>query len=103
MKELASFVEVNMPRLLSYAFYLNVDQTQITVVAVHPDSASLAFHLDTGAAEFRKFASLLELSSIEVYGHVSDTVVDRLQEKARMLGSGTVSTLDFYAGFARSK
>jgi hypothetical protein len=101
MKDLASFVEANMPRLLSYAFFLNEDETEMTVVAIHPDSASLKFHLDTGAAEFRKFASLLELLSIDVYGRVSDAVASRLNEKAGMLGSGTVAIHEFYAGFDR--
>jgi hypothetical protein len=101
MEHLAAFVETNMPRLLSYGFFLSEDQSRMTVVAVHPDSESLEFHLDTGAAEFRKFASLLELSSIEVYGQVSDTAVERLHQKARMLGTGTVAVNEFHAGFAR--
>lgn len=101
MKELAVFVEANMPRLVSYGFYLDEKRTEMTVVAVHPDSASLAFHLDTGADEFRKFADLIELVRIEIYGSVSDDVLERLHQKARMLGSGTVAVYDFHAGFAR--
>lgn len=101
MRHLATFVEANMPRLISYGFFLNEARTQMTVVAVHPDSASLEFHLDVGSAEFRKFADLIDLLRIEVYGQVSDTVLGRLQEKARMLGKGTVVVHDFYAGFTR--
>jgi hypothetical protein len=101
MRDLAAFVEANVPQVLSYAFFLNDDQTQMTVVAVHPDSTSLEFHMDTGAAEFRKFASLIDLSSIVVYGRVSEAVVDRLHRKARMLGAGTVAVHAFHAGFAR--
>jgi hypothetical protein len=101
MKELAAFVEANMPRLISYEFFLNEDQTEMTVVAVHPDSASLAFHLDKGAAEFRKFASLIDLLRIEVYGQISAAVTARLSEKAQMLGSGTLAVHEFWAGFAR--
>ena len=101
MKDLAAFVEANMPRILSYAFFLNDDQTQMTVVAIHPDSASLEFHLDTGAAEFRKFATLLNLLKIDVYGRVSESVISRLEEKAEALGSGTLTIHEFYAGFTR--
>ena len=101
MKGLAAFVEANVPQLLSYAFFLDDVRTQMTVVAVHPDSASLEFHMDLGAAEFRKFASLIDLSSIEVYGRVSEAVLERLHQKARMLGRGTVAVHEFYAGFAR--
>lgn len=101
MKRLAAFVEANVPQLISYGFFLDGDRTQMTVVAVHPDSASLEFHMDVGGAEFRKFADLIDLSRIEVYGGVSDTVRERLQQKARMLGTGTVAVHEFYAGFTR--
>jgi hypothetical protein len=101
MKHLAAFVEANMPQLISYGFFLNEARTQMTVVAVHPESASLEFHLDAGGAEFRKFADLIDLLRIEVYGQVGDAVLERLQQKARMLGRGTVVVHDFYAGFAR--
>ena len=58
MKDLAAFVEANVPQLISYGFFLDEDRTQMTVVAVHPDSASLEFHMDVGGAEFRKFRDL---------------------------------------------
>lgn len=101
MKHLADFVEANVPRLRSYAFFLDEARTRMTVVAVHPDSESLAFHLDTGAAEFAKFADLIELVRIEVYGRVPDAVMERLHRKARMLGTGSVTMHEVHAGFAR--
>ena len=101
MKDLAAFVETNVPQLISYGFFLDKDRTQMTVVAVHPDSASLQFHMDVGNSEFQKFADLIDLSRIEVYGPVSDAVLERLHHKARMLGSGTVAAHEFYAGFSR--
>jgi hypothetical protein len=101
MKDLAAFVEANMPRLLSYGFFLDEDRTHMTVVAVHSDSESLEFHMDVGGTEFRKFADLIDLSRIEVYGAVSEAVLERLHQKARMLGSGTVALHELYAGFAR--
>ena len=101
MKVLAAFVETNMPRVFSYGFFLDEDRTQMTVVAVHPDSESLEFHMDTGAAEFQKFADLIDLSRIEVYGAVSDGVLERLHQKARVLGNGIVAVHELYAGFAR--
>ena len=60
MKRLAVFVEQNMPRVISYGFFLDKDRAQMTVVAVHPDSESVEFHMDTGADEFRDFADLIE-------------------------------------------
>ena len=101
MKSLAAFVETNVPQLISYGFFLNEDRNQMSVVAVHPDSASIEFHMEVCGAEFRKFAELIELSRIEIYGNVSDSVLQRLQQKARMLGNGTVAVHDLYAGFTR--
>lgn len=101
MKRLAAFVEANVPQLISYGFYLDGNRTQMTVVAVHPDSASLEFHMDIGGAEFRRFADLIDLARIEVFGGVSDAVKERLQQKAKMLGTGTVDIHEFFAGFAR--
>lgn len=45
MKELAAFVEANEPRIISYNVYFNPDATRMTVMHVHPDSASLEFHM----------------------------------------------------------
>ena len=100
-KALAAFVEANVPQLISYGFFLNHDRTRMTVVAVHPYSASLQFHLEVGASEFRKFGGLIDLLEISVYGHVTETVLRRLHEKARALGTGTVAVHQFYAGFSR--
>ena len=101
MKRLATFVEANVPQLISYGFFLDENQREMTVVAVHPDSASLAFHMDACGAEFRKFADLIKLLRIEVYGSIDDSVLKRLQQKAQMLGRGTVAVHEFYAGFSR--
>jgi hypothetical protein len=101
MKHLAAFVEANMPRVISYGFFLDENRTRMTVVAVHPDPGSLEFHMDAGGAEFRKFADLIDLSRIEVYGAVSETVLERLHQKAQLLGNGTVAVHELYAGFVR--
>lgn len=101
MDHLASFVEKNIPRIISYAFYLDAENKQMTVISVHPDSACLIDHMDRGNEEFRKFGTLIKLSEIEIYGGVSEEVLTRLHNKAEMLGSGTVKVYDFFAGFAR--
>jgi hypothetical protein len=100
--ELSRFVEAHMPQLLSYGFYLDDSGTTMTVVAVHTDSSSLESHLDTGREAFRKFADLIELERIEVYGHVSAAARDRLHQKAHMLGDATVIVHELHAGFART-
>lgn len=73
----------------------------MTVVAVHPDSASLELHLEIGGEEFRKLAHLLTLTAVECYGRPSERALDQLGDKAEMLGSGgTVISIGRFAGFA---
>lgn len=101
MDHLSAFVQENVRRLLAYGFFLDDSRTRMTVVAVHPDSASLEFHLDAGAAEFRKFSDLVELERIEVYGSVDAPVLERLRRKAEALGGGSVVVHGLHAGFSR--
>jgi hypothetical protein len=99
MDNLSRYVEEPMPRVAFYGFFLDETQSTMTVVAVHPDSASLQFHLDEGNEEFRKFGHLLDLSRIDVYGEVSDgsrsgsTVRRRCwgAERSRCTSSGPAS------------
>lgn len=102
MNELTAFVEANEPQLISYGFFLNESETRMTVVAVHPDSESMELHMKIGGPGFRKFTNLIRLSSISVYGRPSDTVVDQLREKARMLGGATVVVNPPFVSFSRA-
>jgi hypothetical protein len=101
MDDLARYVEAHMPRLLAYGFYLDEDRATMTVVALHPDSPSLEFHLDEGREAFRRFADFIELQRIEVYGAVSPAVLERLHQKAKMLGDASVVVHELHAGFSR--
>lgn len=99
--ELAAFIEGNVPEVLAYNVYLSEDSTEMTVVHVHADPTSLDRHLEVGGPVFRKFADLLTLRSIHVYGEPSRKAMDLLREKARTLGSGDVVVHRPRAGFSR--
>lgn len=99
MTDLAQFVEENEPQLVSYEFYLDEGENSMTVVAVHPDSASMEFHMEVAGERFKPFADLITLRSIDVFGEPSSRVVELLEEKARMLGAGTVRVHHRHAGF----
>ena len=99
--ELAEFIEANVPQVLAYSIYLSEEGREMTVVHVHAEPGSLDRHLETGGPVFRKFADLLKLKSIRVYGEPSERAVDLLREKASTLGSGDVTVLRPSAGFSR--
>ena len=102
VRTLVDFVEAHEPQLIAYAFHLDEDAGEMTVVAVHPDSASLELHMEVAGGEFRKLAHLLSLREIRLYGHPSDRAVALLQQKAEMLGDGvTIFVQSPYAGFVR--
>jgi hypothetical protein len=99
--ELVRFVEANEPQLISYAFYLNEAATRMTVIAIHPDSASLALHMSVAGPLFRRFRDFIRMSAIEIHGPLDEALLDQLRQKAGMLGSGTVLSHRRHAGFTR--
>ncbi len=98
---LVALIESNEPRLIAYAVYLNEDRTELSVVHVHRDVASLVTHFQVTGPAFRNFVDLVRLQSIDVYGEAPEDVVDQLRAKARLLGNATVSVHAFHAGFIR--
>jgi hypothetical protein len=90
MGRLVDFVEANEPRLIAYNVYFSDDGARMTVVSVHPDSASLEHHMEVAGPLFRQFVELVDLSSIHIYGEPSTNVVELAREKARLLGNSTV-------------
>ena len=101
MTDLVAFVEANEPQLISYDFYIEDESHVMTCVAMHPDSASMEFHMDIGWEKFRAFADHIHQRSIDVYGAANDNVVARLRRKIEMLGSGKVTVHARQAGFTR--
>jgi quinol monooxygenase YgiN len=101
IRELVDFVEANEPRLIAYNVYLSDDGTKMTVVNVHPDSASLEYHMTVAAPLFRQFVELDTLSSIHIYGEPSERVLKQSHEKAQLLGRRAVVVETVFAGFTR--
>jgi hypothetical protein len=100
MAELAQFVKTSGTRAIAYDMYLDQDGRRMTVVQVHPDSASVEQQLTAAAVIFAKFAPLLTMRAMDVYGEPSASLMDVLRRKADRLGLGgppTVHTLQ--AGF----
>jgi hypothetical protein len=102
VKRIVDFIDTREPRLVTYGFYIDEDVARMTVVAVHPDSASLELHLDIGGPEFRKAAHLLTLTGIECYGRPSAKALEQLRQKAAALGDGgAIVSVGRFAGFER--
>ena len=102
VRELVRFVGLHQPQMATYGFYLNEEANEMTVVSVHPDSASLERHVEVGSPEFRKLAPFLRLREIEIFGSLSEKATALVQQKADDLGErGVVTVHRQFAGFAR--
>lgn len=101
MKELVEFVDANETRPLLYSVYFNDDDTEMTVLQVHPDSASMEFHMDVAGSEFKGLSEFLTLLRIDIYGKASDRLVDQMRQKATLLGNATLAVHGPHAGLAR--
>ena len=100
--DLVRYIEEREPQLIHYGFYIDEAGSRMTVIAVHPDTASVELHMEVGGPAFRGFAELIEMEGIEVYGSTSGRMLDQLNEKVAMLGEhGRVVLGDLHAGFAR--
>ena len=73
--ELVDFVETNEPRLIAFHAYLDEAGSKLTVIHVHPDSASMEFHMQVNAKHFATAFDYLDQSvSEQYYGALSDTL-----------------------------
>ncbi|MFP4634817.1 MAG: hypothetical protein ACLFRD_03055 [Nitriliruptoraceae bacterium] len=100
--EVVAFIDEREPQLLYYGFHLDEAEQRMTVVAVHPDAASVELHLDVGREAFRGFADLIEMEAMEVYGEPSERMLEQMHDKAQALGAATrIITDPAYAGFSR--
>jgi len=99
--ELVEFVRSNEPRPIVYEVFLDDTGSRMTVVQVHPDSASMENHMTVAGPAFAGFAELVTLSTLDVYGKPSEELLELLRRKVQMLGEATVTVHDLAAGFAR--
>lgn len=100
--DLADFVERNEPQLIAYDAYFDEPGGLMTVIHVHPDSASLANHFAIAGSAFGGFRELLRMRSIDIFGHPDDDVLRLVEAKAADLGGGSVRVHEHGSGFVRT-
>jgi quinol monooxygenase YgiN len=79
LTELVDFVETNEPRMIAFNTYLDRDGNTVSIVQVHPDSASMEFHMQVNAKHFATAFDWLDTSmSGQYFGPVSDALAAEL-------------------------
>lgn len=100
--QLAAFIEANEPQLMAYQIFIDDDAEEMTVLAIHPDAASVELHMEIGGPSFARFADLLVLKRIDVFGEIGGPALEKLDAKARLLGTGVVRVHVGGEGFMHS-
>ena len=82
-KELIEHIKAKEPQLIAFNMYFNEDETEMTSIQVHPDAASMDFHLEVLAKvigedmiEWLERADFLEPQHIEIYGTPSAKLLE---------------------------
>ncbi len=79
LAELVDFVETNEPRVIAFHAYLDQDGNTVSIVQVHPDSASMEFHMQVNAKHFATAFDWLDTSmSGQYFGPISDALAAEL-------------------------
>ena len=66
MNDLARFVQANEPQLFAYHVYFTEDGTQMSVLHINPDSASLERHMNVAGPMFPPIGEFIRLLAIDV-------------------------------------
>ena len=81
LQEFCAFIEENEPRLIHFALYISEDGTEVSVLQVHPDEDSMAFHMQVAGEHFAQAYEFLDTTkSIQIYGKTSAALVEQMKQ-----------------------
>lgn len=79
MKDMVTDIEANEPGVLNYEFFVSEDGTSCHVYERYVDSAAVMAHMGYFGSNFmERFMSILEPTSLTLYGDASDEVREAL-------------------------
>jgi hypothetical protein len=79
--EFCKFIEANEPHLVHFELYINEEGTEVSVVQVHPDADSMAFHMQVAGEHFAHAYEYLDTTeSIQIYGTPGDALVEQMKQ-----------------------
>ena len=101
---LVEFVEHNEPQLIAFNEYVNDDGTEVTVVQVHPDTASMQKHLEIiGERAAQAYDETLDATlAIQIFGPVDPQMLSTTRAQTGEGVSLTIAT-DHLGGFTRHR
>jgi quinol monooxygenase YgiN len=91
------------PRTLAYLSYLDEDGSNMTIVHVFPDAASMDRHFEGSEARSKRAYELVEPLGWEIYGHASERTVESMRHEAASAGVALNLEPAYLGGFLRLK
>jgi len=83
VQEIVELVETNEPRLIAFNFYLDEEGGKLVCVQVHPDAASMDFHMQVISEHLRTAYEVLEATvSEQLYGPGGEGMVEEFRRYA---------------------
>lgn len=83
-QRMRGIVEQNEPQIIAFHAFLSEDATEMTNIQVHPDTASMEFHMqvlrENWDDSFSEYAQLLEIQSVEYYGSPAESALSMDRE-----------------------
>lgn len=101
-QELVDVVKQNEPRLVAFNFYFSDDESEVSVVQIHPDADSMLFHMQVAREHITQATEdQLTTKEIQIFGTPNDAVSGMIEQLSQ---SGVPLTLKprHFAGFTRS-
>ena len=78
---LVQLVREREPQLLAFDFFLNEDETEVSVVQVHPDADSMLTHMQVAKEHITEATeALLSTKDIQIYGATNEAVVGMISQ-----------------------
>ena len=100
-RELVSVVEREETRLLAFNFYFNEDESEVTVLQVHPDADSMLFHMQVAREHITASTEdQLVTKEIQIFGAPNEAVRGMI-EQLTQAGVPLSAKPNHFAGFTR--
>ena len=79
-KKLRELVEANKTQLIAFHGFLNEEGTEMTAIQVHPNSASMEYHMQVIRENYEEhlsqFPQMLEGTTIDYYGDPPESALE---------------------------
>ena len=98
-RKLVELVQESEPQLMSFNFYFNEDETEVSVVQVHPDADSMLLHMQVAREHITEATEeQLITKEIQIFGSPNEAVSAMIEQLTQSVVPLNVKP-NHFAGF----